>query len=169
MAHRNFGKRQEKDWTAIPSFAVDMTADGTQAIGAMAATTSITVLRMLGEYLIYPTVGGTFAAGDQVKVVVGIGVVSTDAFNAGGAALPDPAGNTDYPWLYWAEHVFEIFDSTPNLTSDVEQIRVRFESRAMRKMKGSQSLAWCFQYADVAGTPPYTIQGAQTRVLIGGQ
>ena len=168
MARGNYGQRQEKDWSSMPSIDLDFTSESTVGLVSVALGVSSTVLRMLGEYRIQPTVAGTFVVADACKFTIGVGVVSTDAFTAGGAAFPDPAGSPDFPWLYWAEHTFGVFDSIPNLTSDMAILRRRWESRAMRKMKAVESLTFIVQYSDIVGLPPFTFSLAQTRVLFGG-
>ncbi len=171
MAHRGGGfraPRQEKDWTGIPSSVELLTTDAQTLVGGgISPGVSSTVLRMMGEYAIFPSIGGTFVAGDQCKVTVAVGIVSTDAFAVGGSSMPDPAGEAGYPWLFWREHSFQIFDSTPNLTSDIEQVRVHWESKAMRKMKLGLTLGYIVQYSDIVGTPPYTVMLSQTRALFG--
>ncbi len=162
------GQRMEKDWSSISASNVDMTADGTTAGGSIGFANSATILRIMGDYVIFPTIGGTFAAGDQVLINVGLGVVSSDAFAVGGGSLPDPVSDPGYPWLYWRTHAFQIFDSTPNLQGDIENVRVAFETKAMRKVKAGQTLGWMVEYADIVGAPPFTFLCGQARILLAG-
>ena len=156
----------DKEWNSIPSISLALTADATSLGGALSPGTSATVLRMLGEYIIVPT--SAPAALDQVKVAVGIGVISGDAFAAGSASVPDPAGEPDYPWLFWAEHSLYFGTTSVDPSSLGATVRRQFDIRSMRKMKPRETLAMIVQYANIAGNPPLSMLISQTRVLLGG-
>lgn len=164
MADRFRTPRKEKEWACIPSFVQAMTANATFATGALAFASSATVMRMLGEYVITPTAAP--GAGDQVKVTIGIGKVSTDAATAGAGSLPDPAEECEYPWLYWAEHSFLFSGTQSERDGGAGVVRVPFDIRSMRKFKPRESLVFIFQYTDIVGAPPLTFLGSQTRTLI---
>ena len=121
---------------------------------------------MIGEYVIAPT--GVISAADRVRIGVGIGIVSSDAFAAGAGSMPDPLGEPDYPWLYWMDHPF--YYSTTGaplqLSTDVEGVRAKFDIRSMRKFKPRESLAFLVQYADSSGTPPMQLLQGNVRCLI---
>ena len=163
--------RMRKQWDSIPGVTLALTASSTTSVGAFAATQALTIMRLLGEYLICPTGGGTFVANDRASITVGIGVVSTDAFVAGATSLPDPAGEPEYPWLYWAQHDFNLF--TALAAGDWQGARAEhrqsFDIRSMRKMSPRQSLAFIIQYVDVSGVPPMSFEQSTTRVLFGIQ
>ena len=164
MSNGRRGVRMTKDWTSIPSTSFALTANATSAIASLPFTFAQTVIRMLGEYTIGPS--SAPVATDAAQVAIGIGIISTDAFNVGGAALPDPAGNPEYPWLYWAEHAFH-FPSTSLLSgADDASIRRSFDIRSMRKAKQGQSLVFVVQYVNVSGNPPLLLLESLTRVLV---
>ena len=166
MADRVSGPRLRKSWVAIPSINLALVIDGTVLGGSVQFAEPATVLRMLGEYVLMNT--GPLTAGDRAKVAVGIGVVSTDAFNLGATAMPDPAGEADYPWLYWAEHqMFTPVGGTIDPNAAGMSLRRSFDIRSMRKMKPRESLAAMVEYGDGAGTPPLQFLFSQTRVLVG--
>ncbi len=170
MGDRFRGRRQEKDWVALPSVSVDFTGDNSTGVVELAFSSSITVLRMLGEYVIAPTSAGGIVAGDDARIAIGIGLVSTDAF-AATTALPDPAGEPEYPWLYWAQHSF-LYPVAGATAADsvglAGAVRKSFDIRSMRKFKAGQSLALVAQYVNVTGDPALTFGLSRTRVLIGG-
>ncbi len=67
MARETRTPRRRKQWGSIPAFALPMTATVTSAPAGLAFDSGgNTVLRMMGEYIINGTPGGTFAALDQV-------------------------------------------------------------------------------------------------------
>ncbi len=165
MANRTGGARLAKQWESFNAIQRALTADATLQGTSLASTTAQTILRMLGSYIICPT--SAPVAGDAALVVVGIGVVSTDAFAAGAGSMPDPGAEPDYPWLYWKSHGFFFPTNTADPSAASGSIRVDFDIRSMRKMKPRESLAWVIEYIDLAGTPPLQLDIAHTRVLIG--
>ena len=158
--------RKEKQWNRLLSTQNALVADGTTIGSSIPFTSSQTVIRMIGEYFITPT--STITGGDTAKICVVLGKVSTDAFILGATAMPDPAGEPDYPWLYWAEHIVRYVVSGAPVSGN--QIggshRQSFDIRTMRKFKSRESLAWVIQYVDITGTPPIALDIAQTRVLL---
>jgi len=164
MVDRFRTPRKEKIWSAIPSFIQAMTGDGTFVIAGVPFNGPQTVMRMLGEYVISPN--GATVAQDMVKITVGIGKVSGDAFTLGSTAMPDPAGESNYPWLYWAEHPFFFASTSADPIMEVSSVRVPFDIRSMRKFRAGQQLAFVFQYADLNGAPPMRIVAGQTRILL---
>ena len=151
-----------KHWGGIAAVEIHLVANATGALGSIEAEhPGETVLRMLGEYAIQPTSAPT--AADAVIITMGIAVVSTDAVAAG--AFPDPFGEPEYPWLYWASHPFHFPDTVLESGQGVGALRRSFDVRSMRKMKPRESLAFVVEYADIAGTPPMTVLTGSTRVL----
>ena len=159
--------RMRKRWTALSGFEQDLATNSVAAIGQLAFNESVTILRMLGHYVVGLTGGGTFVAGDQADIAVAIGVVSQEAFTVGTTALPPPATSSDYSWLYWAINPIQVFNATPTGGELLSFYRVNFDIRSMRKIKSGESLTMVFQYADISGTPPITLNVANTRVLTG--
>ena len=164
---RTGGTRKAKTWGSMPSINLALVGDGTSAGGNIAFASHFTVLRMLFEYIVGPT--GTITAGDQAKVTLAIGVVSTDAAALGATAFPDPAGEPEYPWLYWADHMLHF----PSAGAPLEPggggqnaVRKTGDIRSMRIVKPRETLTWVVQYSDNAGTPPITVNLGQTRVLL---
>ena len=166
MAHGfTRGQRQRKHWHDLPATLINLTASSTGAGGAFATVDPFTVLRMIGEYVIGPTSAPT--ALDACRVSVAIGVVSSDASAAGAASLPDPQDESDYPWLFWADHpfFFPVADADPD--SAPTAVRRTFDIRSMRKIKPRESLQVVFQYGNITGDPPITVVMGQTRFLVG--
>ncbi len=167
---RGTGTRMGKQWDSLPAISLELTTDATVAGGSLASTTSQTILRMLGEYIIAST--GVATALDQATVGIGIGIISTDAFTLGATAMPDPLGEPEFPWLYWASHSI-FYPTAVSATagqgdqSGVGTGRFPFDVKSMRKMKPRESLFFVAQYGDVSGTPPLRVGVANTRVLLG--
>jgi len=166
MADRFRTPRKEKQWGSIPGFAINLDAFGTFVTAGLGFTSKQTVLRMLGSYCVAPR--ATLAAGDEATVTVGIGRVSTDAFTVGATAMPDPAGEPEYPWLYWAAHrfMFTGTDAEQQAQGIAAALRHDFDIRSMRKFSPGETLAFIVQAADVTGAPPMDIGVTQTRCLL---
>ena len=134
--------------------------------GSLAFSIPATILRMRGE--IFAITDGA-AESEALSMTLGIGVVSSDAFAAGAGSMPDPGGEPEYPWLYWT--AFFIINqsgdtaSTPGEQNQIGQAyRLRFDSKAMRKVKPGQSLTWVIQTDNATAADIFL---GQTRVLIG--
>ncbi len=152
----------QRAWNAIPAIFLDFTADATVLGGSLAFNAPTTVVRMIGEYHLTPTAAPT--ATDECILAVGIGIVSSDAFAAGAGSVPDPSGESEYPWLYWASHPF--FFAGTGTTGAGFNFRHRFDIKSMRKVKPRESLAMIWQYVDNAGTPAMTAAIGETRCLL---
>ncbi len=125
-----------------------------------------TLLRVIGEYVIVPTAAP--AAADAVVVSVAMGIISTDALTIGATAFPDPLSDPGYPWMYWMSHAFHFGTTELDPSQAGGSVRRFVDSRAMRKIKPSESLILSVQYKDIAGTPPMTFIAGDFRVLFGG-
>lgn len=157
--------RKEKQWDGLAGSTIDMTANGTFGGGSLAFTSNQTILRMLGSWQVMAT--ATIIAGDECEVAIGIAKVSTDAATLGVTALPDPFDEPEFPWLYWATRCLyyaeggaPVLNRTNSGTKEVV-----FDIRTMRKFKPRESLVAVFQYVDIVGAPPVTLQMGKTRLL----
>ncbi len=159
--------RRRKSWVEFLAIRLEGTADATlQGTGLAFSEAGSTVLRMLGSYTINPAAAP--GAGDGCTIGVGIAFVSSDAFAAGAASLPEPLGDPEYPWLYWASHSFD-FVSTSSVPGDQVPsgaLRHSFDLKSQRKAAGGTTLTQIVQYENLLGDPPMTIFLAQMRVLL---
>ena len=165
-APRFRSQRMNKRWDSLASVSQALTASGTSVGGSLAFTESSTVLRLIGEYGFFCTSAPT--ALDAAHLSFGIAVVSSDAVAAGAGSLPDPRDEAEYPWLFWAEHLFRAQSSTfADTGSDgIMMLRRHIDIRSMRKIKPRETLVWVYQYLDGGGAPPLTLFNENTRVLI---
>ncbi len=166
MADRGrFPAKRRKTWEDMPALVTVFTASTTQLGGGLPfEQAGSTVLRMMGEYTIH--VSSAPVALDRARIGIGIGVVSSDAFALGSTAVPDPLGELEYPWLYWAEHALAFSDADTNQSGAAGSVRKAFDVKSQRKVGARQTLAGIFQYSDVNGTPPLTLMFGQVRVLL---
>ncbi len=159
------GQRMAKAWLTTSAGTKDLVGAADEAILQILNFTGPgTILRMLGEYVIVPTAAPV--AGDEALVTVGIGMVSTDAAALGETAMPDPASDADYDWLYWSSHRLVFGTTSVDPSSLGASVRKLFDVRSMRKFKPSSSLVMVVQLESGIGDPPVTISVGYTRVLI---
>ena len=174
MTHRDFRRdsRQAVEWETMAAQNTNMTADGTFIVsGALLPAIRLTVRRC--RCTILALMEGTLAAGDKVRIGMGLIMVGADAFALGATAMPDPLGDADHSWLWWKEITLTMPGASTNATwvnpggfgPAVREIEV--DTKAMRQMKEGDALVWLAQYADFAGTPPVELNLGVTRVLIG--
>ena len=142
--------------------AVNATAIGANSLGF---TQAETILRCRGY--VTASMDSTKQAGDEMTCTFGLGIFSSDAFALGATAMPEPSSDAVYPWLWWAQmHLHaEITGGTEawGLTQQILQV----DSKAMRRVKPSQTLGWVVQFADAAGAPATDVVFGQVRVLVG--
>ncbi len=169
MAHSfSRSNRMRKHWPSIPASQTAFTADSTALLSSFVAAAGepFTVLRMMGEFIVSPTPGGAFSAGDTACLGFGIGVTSADAITAGSGSMPDPVAEPDYPWLYWSEVPTLVFDGTVAEGLSLATRVVRFDVRSKRKVAPRQGLAFVGEYVDAVGAPPLTVITGGVRFLI---
>ncbi len=155
-----------KQWTSILSLRTSVqSASGTFSGAGLAFTSPFTILRMRGSLLVY--LDESAVLGDQSKIAYGIGIISSDAFTLGPTAMPDPAGEADFPWLYWEEINLGLLETGDLRAFGISSRLSNWDSKAMRKVKPGQTLAWIGQTVNITGDPPMEIQIGQTRVLLG--
>ncbi len=163
------GMRQRKHWHGIKGATVNFTASATAILGSfsLGERDPYTILRMLGQLLVWPTGGGTFVASDEARLTFGFGRMSADAVALGASAMPDPSSEPDYPWLWWYSTTVNFEGSADAPGQEIAMTdRGEINSKAMRKIGPRQSLALIVQYTDINGSPPLSVD-AGCRFLIG--
>ncbi len=172
--------RQRKTWDVLVATNTLATADATFVGGSITSNVgALTVLRQIGGYLLSPTPGGTFVAGDGCRITLGIGVFAADAFALGigvfaadafalgPTAMPEPSQEAEFPWLYWRQHNFLFAGAGPGGDEITAHVRETFDSRSMRKFKAREAVGWVMQYENVSGDLPMTIIIDAMRTLVG--
>ena len=156
-----------KSWAGIPSLQTDISTDTTTLGPSLVFTGPATVLRIRGY--VSGHFDSTVMVDDDIVLTFAMGVISTDAFSAGAGSVPDPAGEPEYPWVWY--HQMTLFaESTMGLGTHAWGLgaqRAEIDSKAMRKMKPGQNLAFICQSAGASGAPTTTLNFGLTRVLVG--
>jgi len=93
-----------KQWGVLGNVSNAFVGNAVAIGGSLGFTESATVIRMIGEYGFFCTAAPV--ALDSARITFAIGVVSSDAVALGLTAVPDPAAEPEYPWLFWASHLF---------------------------------------------------------------
>ena len=170
MARTHSGVRQRKWWGSLADATAAFSGGTLQAlmVNNNFGKDPVTVLRILGELLVtFPN--QTLVANDAAAITVVIGVVSADAAAVGITAMPDPASDPDYPWLWWYSTVLRNFNITTETKGmgEMGSSRIRVESQAMRKIAPAENLVVIAEWQDITGVPSVTVDWAGARVLLG--
>ena len=158
------GVRQRKHWHGTSDNVLNLTAAGTAILASLTVTDPSTILRTLGSVM---SIFDGAVDGDSAAITYGLGIVSTDAFTVGATAMPDPASEPQFDWLYWYKS-FLSFRTNGAISGRIDSYfeRVNVSSKAMRRVSHSETLVLLVQYEDIVGTPPVDVLGS-LRILIG--
>jgi len=144
-------------WEETPgggaSTAVSVAGTGILGAGRTPTVSEVTILRTRGRFMIQ--LADPNAAGDEMRLTAGIGIVSSDAFAAGAGSMPDPLTDIAYPWMWWDTWFLKPGSATvgnPQPQSSVQSNMV-VDVKAMRKVGIDQTIALIFEVTDVVGTP----------------
>ena len=165
MAVRRGKKIDFKRWEGIPSITLESSGEATALGGSLAFAIPATILRCRGNIMC--SLDETKQVGDVMVVSFALGIISTDAFVAGVTAVPDPAGEIEYPWLFWGDVTLQAYVAAGEEAFGSSARFFDVDTKAMRKVSPGQSLAWIVQRSGSAGSPTTLIDIGQTRVLIG--
>ena len=102
---------------------------------------------------------------DAADITFGLGLFATDAVNAGAGSLPDPAAEGEFPWLWYGQAIMR--SPGADLAAPGAMQLLEVDTKAMRKFKPGETLAWVGQYVNITGTPGLHVDFGRTRVLIG--
>ncbi len=154
-----------KEWSSILGISLTMTSDQTLLGAGIAFGQSLTILRCRTTLLI--GLEAPVAAGDIADITLGLAVISTDAFLAGVAGVPDPGDDPGYPWLFWKSYTLRSESATVQSPVGRQVVRQDIDTKAMRKVTTGQTLCWIVQRVNIVGDPPVNVDFGQTRVLLG--
>jgi len=135
---------------------------------ALNAEAETTIVRTRGE--IFMQLDLVTAAGDGFNGAVGLGIVTSDAFGAGTAAVPGPFG--DPSWDGWFFHQYWTLRgiAAQSQGADVPinapggTLRIPIDSKAMRKFKSNETIFGMIEVAVETGTAGLIFRG-DTRQL----
>jgi len=167
MARRGGRTIDYKEWAFMPFADMStITANGTTlSAGVLPFVRAATILRCRG--FVQANFDETQQVGDRMILTWGLGIVSTDASIAGSASMPDPAGEAEYPWMWWNTLVLR-----SNLAAGINSWgssnqRLDIDTKAMRRVKPGQSLVMVIEASGASGAPVTEVITSQIRVLIG--
>ena len=154
-----------KQWTSLLAVGTSINTDVITLGAALAFAVPATVLRVRGA--VQAQFDSTQTVQDDAALTWGLAVVSSAAFAAGVGAVPTPAGDPEFPWLWWGTMFLHAESGDPDAAWGANTMRLDVDSKAMRKVKPGESLIWVMQSAVLVGSPLINIDFHQTRVLIG--
>ena len=134
---------------------------GAVSVGAIVGQ-AFTIVRLRGTYTVHMDTG---AIGDGQLVGLGLAVVSEDAFTVGGAgSMPSPIDDAGFPFIWHRLFMLQASTATESDDSFTANERGEIDSKAMRKMKPGQVLAFIWDGIILAGSPT-TDGSAAVRIL----
>ena len=156
-----------KQWSFVPAVGLLVTGNGVFLGASLVFAVPATILRIRGNVILAFT--QDVVIGDEMNLTFGMAVVSSDAFTAGAGSMPDPAGEPEFPWLWWSDTFLrqERPVATDSSAWGLSAQRIEIDSKAMRKVKPGESLAMVFQTSASVGAPPVEVDFQRIRVLIG--
>jgi len=157
---------REKSWIPLPRTITSFSADAVFLGGVLDFVGPGTLLRFRCNDILL-TFDATQQVDDDINITLGLGIVSTDAAAIGASAMPNPVEQIDYPWVWWGNYTLrsQLAAGVNALGSSV--VRFAADSKAMRRVKPSQSLVWVIQSSGASGGPATVVDIGVTRVLIG--
>jgi len=164
---RRVRKIDFKAWDQLTGLNTQAAVDGIVNVQALSFLIPATILRMRGA-------GGlvmfdeSCQAGDKAIFGYGIAVVSTDSFNVGVTAMPDPIAELEFPWLYLTQVDLECTVVVGDQALGSTTFRLpEIDSRSMRKIKPNESLVMIEELQGLAGAPVVLMRIPPLRILIG--
>ncbi len=123
-----------------------------------------TIHRLRGEVLVW--LDGTPAAGDTVRIGMGIHVVPEDS---GAVVTVDPLTDVSASdWMWYTVLHLGSEDTTPGGDDIIKAARIVIDSKAMRRIKSQQELQFVVENATVTGGTAQSVNVAgAVRVLSG--
>ena len=162
MARRS-GPTRTKQWLAAPGLAVAGQAEGRFfGSGGGQFGDPGTILRCRSD-IVFSTFAGAVA--DDVTVSMGLAIVSAAAFAAGAVSCPD-ASNTSFPWLWWKAVTVIAQTTAREQPWGVSNHHIELDSKAMRKVKATETLVMCVELGSTAGVALMDWGMGQIRILV---
>ena len=126
----------------------------------------VTLVRTRGHLAIWISSAGSDGDG-FTRVQAGIGIVTTDAFAAGGSSMPTPLDDPDWGGWLWFDAVGPVIgQELANLNSGpMGQVRLPIDSKAMRKVKPNETIFGSVSFQAEIGVATINM-AMDTRMLI---
>ena len=149
--------RRKTSWNAGPTqlagTALSAAGSTIWSLGQSGTGDGLTIIRLRGEAELFlsvvTSVGDGFAA-----FAMGIGIVSSQAFAAGGASMPAPLTNTTWDGWMWHYSGAGLFgQSTTELAAGpIDAVRIPIDSKAMRKVGSNEVIFGAVEMGVETGT-----------------
>ena len=159
------GAVHNKEWTVVCTndTALDIAIGTVVAFVMFTADEAETVLRTRGFVFGELNAGGV---NERVTVAVGLAIVSARSAAVGITAIPRPATEGSYPWLWhgWLE-VSSAREAA--IVNNFLHNRIEIDSKAMRKVKEDEVMLLAFEVCESTDQTGDMTVGGGLRVLTG--
>ena len=147
---RGSGRRTDYVWNGVQN-SLTVTSGSLNAITVITVTQPGIIMRLRGSI-----VASLDSPTENEKTAVAMGIIRTteEQIAVGVTAIPNPGLDLDADWIW---HSFlplqAVLDVTTGVGSTEQSGRLIVDSKAMRKMRQSESLTYVVDNAAVSGTP----------------
>ena len=156
MARARRGGQKKIDfveWSGTSGATLTLASSGANFAEVVSSTTAATLLRTRGEVI--ASIDGP-VDNDQAAVSCGITVITEEQLAAGITSIPNPSSDLDADWLW---HGFLLLMAQAGTgvgaslnVNNVTQ-RLTIDSKAMRRIRPTMSLAFVAHNVALGGTP----------------
>ena len=127
----------------------------------------VTIVRIRGELMLWLSVATAIGDG-FTRVAAGIGIVTQDAFLAGGASLPSVIDDADWGgwmWYHAGSSIVGLSVTESENTGPLSMVRVPIDTKAMRKISPNETIFGQVSTNAEIGTATLNFQ-MNTRMLV---
>jgi len=167
-AAANRAPQRQFIWSNVIVQTESVAGGATKTTGNISATGAsgvggTTLIRTRGSVMVAMDPG---AAGDAIIVGLGLCVVSTDAFTAGSASLPGPISDVDFDWFWHSLYALGPSSGSAELETSIRSnLWQEIDSKAMRKLKPNQTMAFMSEATILSGSPTYDLNAAVRQLV----
>ena len=167
--------RRKTAWGLGPQMALQSVTTATSVLGTgvqLSAADEVTVVRTRGSILLWLEAATT--AGDGFQGALGIGLVTTPAFDIGVTAVPTPLAEED--WDGWLWHQFfhlhaggpiaaAVSADTDMVNSTTAAVRFEIDSKAMRKFESDMTMIIVMELSPLTGAATLRVEGTSRQLF----
>jgi len=135
---------------ATLTFGASASATAIGSFGARQTGAAATLVRTRGAMQALVTNSGI--SDNVIEVVLGIIVVSLEAFNAGIASIPTPLSDPERAWIVWQPLAVTAISANPDQGAFGTFAQVAVDSRGMRKVKFDDIFVAVFEGFQLSAT-----------------
>ena len=159
MARRS-GRKSDFTWQGLSGATAAVLTNAARIDAVNTPSVASTLMRSRGEVL--ASIDGP-TDGDSCVAIFGLIVGTEEQVSIGATAFPDPANDMDAEWI-WYGSILLFAQAGTGLGASLNALsvvgRLTIDSKAMRRMKQTQSVVMVTRNLTLAGTPAVDVNFA---------